>query len=46
MRANNKENISVSYIGLKGVITNMQRKIVEAIYELNPVAKKNDELDE
>ena len=46
MQANDKETISVSYIQLKGEITNMKRKIVQAVYELNPVAKKNDEINE
>ena len=40
------DNISVSYIGMKGEITNMQRKIVNAVYELKPVPKTNDEVEE
>lgn len=34
--------MAVSYIQLKGESTNIKRQPVQAVYELNPVAKRND----
>jgi len=36
------EEISVSYIQIKGESTNIKRQAVQAVYELNPAAKRND----
>ncbi|EGR34805.1 trp26 thioredoxin family protein, putative [Ichthyophthirius multifiliis] len=40
--AENKQKISINYIGLKGENTKMKRQIVEAIYEVKPMAAEND----
>ncbi|KAL4474146.1 hypothetical protein ABPG72_002871 [Tetrahymena utriculariae] len=37
----NKETIAISYIGLKGESTGLKRQIVNAVYEIKPLAEDN-----